>query len=440
MNRKMGPRTILTADEETRLEKWIIDKAKIGFPMHPEMVKDAVQSVLNEDQRYNPFIDNRPGKKWLSLFLKRKPHIVKRNTEIVSKARATITEEKIRSWFNEVLNFTEEEGLADVLKDSSRIFNCDEIGMHTCPKTGIVLGPKGFKNLYEIASGPEKESITVLCTYSANGQVPPPMIVFPYKRIPGHIAKTVPDGWSIGRSDSGWMVSSTFYEYMANVFYLWLLENNIDFPVILFLDGHKSHLSLELCTFCIEKQIILYCLPPNSTHIMQPCDVSIFRPLKVSWKKIVRSHKQESGKTITKANFVSLFKIAFEESSKKETITNGFRACGLFPFNPDAVDYSKCISERHKDISNATASVMPTPNEYAIAKKVIEHILGPDETNKFIQIEQESNDCEDSLFKVWKLCTERKNSLELTNMNEELPSNSEMDFNINAAHRTDARN
>lgn len=50
------------------------------------------------------------------------------------------------------------------------------------------------------------------------------MIIFPYKRLPGHIANNIPDDWSLGRSDSGWMVSSTFYEYVANVLYPWLLD------------------------------------------------------------------------------------------------------------------------------------------------------------------------------------------------------------------------
>lgn len=93
--RKMGPRTILSAEEESKLEKWIINKAKVGFPMHSEMVKDAIRS-LKEDGRENPFVDDRPGKKWRSLFLKRKLKIIKRNTEVISQARAAVTEEKFK--------------------------------------------------------------------------------------------------------------------------------------------------------------------------------------------------------------------------------------------------------------------------------------------------------------------------------------------------------
>ncbi|KAG5864866.1 hypothetical protein JTB14_010231 [Gonioctena quinquepunctata] len=29
----------------------------------------------------------------------------------------------------------------------------------------------------------------------------------------------------------------------------------------------------------------------------------------------------------------------------KTAIINGFRKCGLYPFNPDAVDYSKCVED-----------------------------------------------------------------------------------------------
>jgi hypothetical protein len=166
---------------------------------------------------------------------------------------------------------------------------------------------------------------------------------------------------------------------------------------------------------------------------MQPCDVSIFRPLKVCWKRIVRSHKQESGKAITKANFVTLFKTAFDKSAKKETITNGFRACELFPFNPDAIDYAKCISERHKVIRNKTSKDVPTSDEYAITKRVIEHILGPDATDTLIQTYHGCDDCDDSLFKVWKLCMERSNGSDLPNMNAEIPSNQEFDLNVNDA-------
>ncbi|KAK9696762.1 CENP-B N-terminal DNA-binding domain [Popillia japonica] len=92
--RKMGPQPVLNGDDEARLKHWIHSKAKLGFPMHPTDVKDAVQKILKATRRSNPF--DRPGDKWLKLYLKRKPEIVKRNTEIISKSSAAVIEIAIR--------------------------------------------------------------------------------------------------------------------------------------------------------------------------------------------------------------------------------------------------------------------------------------------------------------------------------------------------------
>lgn len=67
--------------------------------------------------------------KLMKLFLKRNPEIVKRNTEGISKARAAVTEDKIRNWFQELDTYLVSEGSHDVLNDATRIFNCDETGL-----------------------------------------------------------------------------------------------------------------------------------------------------------------------------------------------------------------------------------------------------------------------------------------------------------------------
>lgn len=46
-----------------KLAKWILKQAGIGFPIHPEEVKDDVQNVIIETKQDNPFRDNRPGHK-----------------------------------------------------------------------------------------------------------------------------------------------------------------------------------------------------------------------------------------------------------------------------------------------------------------------------------------------------------------------------------------
>lgn len=222
------------------------------------------------------------------------------------------------------------------------------------------------------------------------------MIIFPYKRIPKVIASTLPENYVIGRSDSGCMVSPAFNEYIANSLYRNLVQRQVKFPVLLFLDGHKSHFSLELSEYCIKNEIHIFCLPPNATHILQPCDVSIFKPLKSFWKHVIRENKKDNdgerfnrhAKIITKSNFGTLFKKAFDNITN-ESIVNGFCVCGLYPFNPDAVNYSKCISNRFKEVSNnsehdsfndseqpvASSSWVPKKFDFITTKKTLLYLL-----------------------------------------------------------------
>ncbi|KAJ8883067.1 hypothetical protein PR048_014906 [Dryococelus australis] len=281
----------------------------------------------------------------------------------------------------------------DILENATRILNCDETGMQLRPKSGTVVGLKDLKNSYEVTVGQEKELITVLCTFTMNGDAVSLMIIYPYKRLPVSICKSVPKDWGVGRSDLSWMVLATFYEYVANITYLWLVKDNAKFPVTLFLGRHKSHLSLEFSKFCDQKEILLYCLPPNAAHIMQPYDVCIFSPLKVNWRKFVQHEKQK----------------AFDTTVHPQLVQNAFRVCGFFPFNEDAVDFSKCLSHRCQEMKNGCSSVSPTLAEYATAKEAIESLIGPTETanmNRAIE-EGTSMNTTKTLFDIWKMCREK---------------------------------
>ena len=237
--------------------------------------------------------------------------------------------------------------------------------------------------------------------------------MFPYKRIPAHLTKSVPDGWAIGRSDSGWMVSSTFYEYMANVFYPWCLKQKVQFPVIFFLDGYKSHLSLELSDFCNKHQIILVALFPNATHIIQPCDVAIFRALKYKWKEAVQLHKQETQTALTKATFAPLFKKAFDQLSV-DSIKNGFIKCGLYPFDENAVNYDQCISTRRQQLNSAPVekSISLSYDDLISTKKFFEFTLKEEKLKEFDDIRKNNKKCSDSEYLLWKTCID---NLELLN-------------------------
>lgn len=372
---KIGRDPYLSKEEEDKIVKWIVRMGKSGVPVRKSDVQSSVQKLLQDNpERQTPFKDCRPGKGWMAAFLRRHPQIRLRKPERVSKARAAATEPVIRQWFKGLKLNLEELGALDVLEDGRRIFNSDETCIRLCPSSGKVLGESVWRNVYEIAPGAEKSNLTFLGTFSANGEVVAPMIIYPYKRLPAAIGMEVPDDFYIGYSDSGWMKSETFYEFVSKAFNPWLEENEVPKPVLLLVDGHRTHVTVQVSKLCQDFGIILYLLPPNTTHMLQPADVGAFKPLKHYWREAVGDYqRRDVNAAVTRREVAPLLKVAIEKVPRS-AIVNAFRACGLFPYNPDAVDYSKCIVPIEETESDCD-EVEPVDLKKTL--QGLEYLLGP---------------------------------------------------------------
>ncbi|XP_044754185.1 uncharacterized protein LOC123320469 [Coccinella septempunctata] len=345
INCSAGAPTILTAEEEGTLVKWIISVSRVGFPVDRSQLLDSVRMLLLKKKRENPFKDNRPGRHWYEGFLRRHPEITRRMTQNLVHSRATLTEVQIRNWFKELEQYFHDNNLTEILYDPRRIYNADESAFFLCPKGKKVLAMKGCRTVYNHTANDEKECITTLITGNAAGDLPPPMVMFAYERIPQSIVALMPDKWGLGKSESGWMTGESFFEYVSNIFHPWLIRNNIPLPVIFYVDGHKSHLTMHLSNFCSDNGIILISLFPNATHMLQPMDVGVFHPLKNGWKNAVARFRVENNKQkIRKENFAPLLATTIKEVLNVRILQNAFRTCGLFPFNANAINYSKLVS------------------------------------------------------------------------------------------------
>lgn len=161
----------------------------------------------------------------------------------------------------------------------SRLSNPTELPLHETafflsPKEDKVIVKKGQKTVYNFINNNEKECITSLIMTNACEMMPPPLVMFSYQRIPKAIVQEIPKSWGVGRSENGWMTGESLYEYIANVFFPWIQENLIELPIILYVDGHVSHLTMALSDFCVQHKIELIALYPNATHILQPLNVA----------------------------------------------------------------------------------------------------------------------------------------------------------------------
>lgn len=163
--------------------------------------------------------------------------------------------------------------------------------------------------------------------------------------------------------------------------------NKVEFPVVLFMDGHSAHINLAVAEFCRDKQIIIYCFPPHASHILQPLDVAVFGPLKKSWNTAVEEFKSKFQLPVTKKNFFQVFDPAWQKCKEKKHAIAGFRATGLVPFNVENVDYSKILLKKtNANVKTRDPSESMNPDQklgVSIAFQAFVEILSPEQLVSF---------------------------------------------------------
>jgi hypothetical protein len=102
-------------------------------------------------------------------------------------------------------------------------------------------------------------------------------------------------------------------------------------------DGFGTHETVEILEFAFAHNIILCRLPSHTSHKLQPCDVSVFAPLKTAYRDQVERLNRGGVDTIGKEHFTYLYQPARDKALTRRNILAGWAASGLFPFNPQRV-------------------------------------------------------------------------------------------------------
>ncbi|KAI5707883.1 hypothetical protein M8J77_011758 [Diaphorina citri] len=160
----------------------------------------------------------------------------------------------------------------------------------SCPPKDKVLVPRGSKNVYSLINNDEKDCLTVLLNANGAGMIAPPLIIFPYERIPQDVVFSIPKSCSVGKSTSGWMTAEVFFEYISNVFTPWLKKEDVHFPILFFVEEVNDLLTL------VEENIYLI---EGKTRDS---------PLSIEQKKLEKPlHKDLTRCQLNKRNLKSLY-------------------------------------------------------------------------------------------------------------------------------------
>ena len=324
---KSGSKNYLTDEEEVSLVDFLIGCASIGYAKSRKDVLAIAQQIVSIRK---PGVEITKG--WWDSFRRRHPEVTLRQAEPLSYARAAANNPKVIEKYFELLTETIE--VNGLTQRPGQIFNCDETGMPLVHKPPKVVSHVQQRHPYAVTSG-DKSQITVLVCASASGYTIPPMVVFDRKHLQVEMTAGEVPGTFYGLSDSGWMDAELFQEWFSNHFLVHVPSAR---PVLLLLDGHTSHYNPTFLKAAAEEGIIVFCLPPHTTHLLQPLDNGAFASLKDHWRnECQRFYSQNPGKVLNRRNFVGVFKKAWVQAMTISNVMACFHAVGVFPVDKTIV-------------------------------------------------------------------------------------------------------
>jgi len=162
----------------------------------------------------------------------------------------------------------------------ARLYNCDETGITIIQhKHTKISGLKGKHQISSLQSAELRSLVTLVTCMSPSGHFIPLLLVFPRKNMKQELMNGTMPGSIHVCHPSGWIQNKIFFPVVSSFHQTYKADNKD--PVILVLDRHYSHTrNLEVITLAQENHVESICLPPHSSHKMQPLDKVFMGPLK----------------------------------------------------------------------------------------------------------------------------------------------------------------
>lgn len=353
-NSKYTVNQIFSKEQEEMLVKYILRCSQINYGMTLVQIRKlaydyAVKVELKIPDSWK--LNLTAGNDWLYCFMKRHPSLSIRKPEKTSLSRATSFNKTNVMFFFDLY----EKALKKYPVTPDRIYNIDETGVSTVVDPPNVVAQKGVRQVGQNVSAERGQMITACMTINAVGQSLPPVFIFPRVRMSDLLMIGAPDG-SLGlpnSTQSAWINSALFVKVLEHIKNHTRCTN--EDKILLLMDNHESHCSLEAVSYAKENGIVLVTFPPHCTHKLQPLDVGVFGPFK-SKLKIAQNDwlTNNPGKTIRIHDLPSLTKIAFIESFSVKTIVNAFSKPGIWPFSR--------LAFSEDDFAAAYVTDRPDPN------------------------------------------------------------------------------
>ncbi|OJJ81098.1 uncharacterized protein ASPGLDRAFT_772433 [Aspergillus glaucus CBS 516.65] len=181
----------------------------------------------------------------------------------------------------------------------------------------VVCGSETRQSHAKALQPGNREWVTAIVTVNAVGWVLPAQIIFAAVKHQSLWYHELPEEYVISVSNNGWTTDQLGVEWLQKLFEPNTASQTIGRYRLLIMDGHGphgSHATAEFDRFCMEKKIIPLYMPPHSSHLLQPLDVSCFSPLKRLYGQKVQEQIQKGIYSVGKEDFIHIYPAVHQQS------------------------------------------------------------------------------------------------------------------------------
>ncbi|KAL8318525.1 hypothetical protein RB597_005688 [Gaeumannomyces tritici] len=321
----------ITEAENLALLAWANWRQSIGNAVTAVAVVQAVDSILRR-RPTPPSIATR--KQWAQQWLSAHKELLKRvkGRPRAIERRAAQDRLVLREWFDCYARCVEE---YQIQPENS--WNSDEIGFRVGVFQGSLVWCYTDIETWIQSDPDHRNLVTIMETCSAAGVTIPPFIIMAGICISEkHVRNSLEPGTTLTTSENGWTDDLIALDWLDH-----FLEHakpaSPDEYRLLLIDNHGSHLTLPFWEKCQAEKIVIFPLPPHTTHKLQPLDVGIFSTFKAAHQRDLARQIEQGAVDYDRAEFFDGLHDMRRRAFKVSTIKSAWLKCGLQPFDPEVV-------------------------------------------------------------------------------------------------------
>ena len=185
----------------------------------------------------------------------------------------------------------------------------------------------------------QREHLSILsCINAAGGCIPNFYILKGTYFLEDYIA-CCEAGAVMGMQSNAWMTKWLIKSWISHFIQCLRKGPRIDLSNrhLVILNGHNSHVTLEVVRMAMESGLDIISLPSHTSHALQPLDVACFAPFKTAFRKQRDAwtvlHKNSK---VEKHDLCEWTSKALQLVVTERNIKSGFRKIGIWPLDREA--------------------------------------------------------------------------------------------------------